>query len=249
MADGPSSPINKVKARKFKSPQTAQRTMSAKGADQTTFHLEYTFNPTTQQHTDNMRLGVHLKRTLVSQRDLIQGAWAAPALGENMYRPLPPRACTAPHISHVDCACIHSTFHDGVNWVKVRSMEQVDQLYAALEDIKDNVGKEVGPISFPAEYLEMYRILAQKEKPTIQIDETVDDVAIIGITYPLRFFLEEAGFRWANNAYRPKDKTAAIATAINEIKEIGRDFGFNFTHNNPGTFYDVSDALATAPDS
>ena len=61
--------------------------------------------------------------------------------------------------------------------------------------------------------------------------------------------LEEAGFRWANNAYRPKDKTAAIATAINEIKEIGRDFGFNFTHNNPGTFYDVSDALATAPDS
>ena len=71
------SPIAKKRFTSFESPKTTARVVSApaKRKNCTWFVLEQTFNPVTQQYTDNMRLGVRLMAGLKNPKGFIEQAW------------------------------------------------------------------------------------------------------------------------------------------------------------------------------
>ena len=78
------SPIAKSRFTSFQSPQTTARVLAgpSKKKKDTTIVLEKTFNPTTQEYTDKMRLGVRLRAGLKNPKGFMEAAWAAPALNE-----------------------------------------------------------------------------------------------------------------------------------------------------------------------
>ena len=97
MADAPTSPIAKVKVRKFTSPTTMTNAVArfqSKGCNKVTeAFLAYTWNPTTQQWTTNMKLGIRLKQSISNPKGFVEEAWASPSLCEKpwSYREPTPR--------------------------------------------------------------------------------------------------------------------------------------------------------------
>ena len=139
-------------------------------------------------------------------------------------------------------------FHANQNWVKVITSEQVDQLLGSLEEKRDSMGQLGGEVIKSNEFFDMYKKLQAAEKPSITITESVDNVRITGNgTHKLQLFLGELNFMWHDGGYTPRDKTGPVAQSIKDLKEIARDFGFIIAHENPDTYYDVSDAITTAP--
>ena len=117
MADSPSSPIAKVKVRKFTSPQTSTNAVArfqhGKGnKDITEAVLAYNWNPTTQQMTTNMKLGIRIKKSITGPKGFVEDAWAAPSLCEKPWsypEPTPPPMSRDTSHPLLSFACAGST--------------------------------------------------------------------------------------------------------------------------------------------
>ena len=183
------SPISKWG--RLKNPQ--RDTPRKPSADKTCVSLEYTFNPQTQEMTENMRLVVVLRAGIKDPKGFLEAAWEASRLRE-------PIQYSARPILIVHARASLATFparrfYQGANKIKVLTSEQVALALECLAEATATNGRTVGPFDFADDYAQMLAALGAKAKPIITFVRDGPKMSIDGKTWPLATILEELGFR------------------------------------------------------
>ena len=232
MSSGPTSPISKWARHRTKNDGTPTKPKPKPDFHNTFVKLAYTYNPSTMQFTDNIKVGIRLKAGLVGPKELILTAWKDPCLRENIACGLAhARVCArlaSPSLSSA-CASAHRYIGDeGFNYVKLTSSEQLQILLEALGAAEDPRGSKVTPFKFAEDYDEMRAVLMAKDKPVIQISDTN---VITGRYWPLEHYLKDLGFiKLEEGGLRPQstdrngldfDANALIEEAIDCATSFG----------------------------
>ena len=123
-------------------------------------------------------------------------------------------------------------YHQGINYVKVATVQQLDFLLKMLDETVDRNGKSATPFHYADGYEAMRTTLTEKAPPviTVSLSESKDVVTVRGRTWPLEEFFNDLHFVRDGDTFTfvadDTDKNAAPA-AHAEILDLATTFGWH----------------------